>query len=155
VEIRGRKNMFRKLVFAAASASALVLATMVLAETAQYGTAQEARALLDRAIALLKAEGRAAIPQLDSDSFRDRDLYVFCSNVSDSVSVVHPTAKGVKILDYDFGKEVLANATEGEVKEVTYEWRRPGADSDAPVKKTAYYTKVGDLICGSGYYVKP
>ena len=147
--------MFRKLVFAAASASALVLATMVLAETAQYGTAQEARALLDRAIALLKAEGRAAIPQLDSDSFRDRDLYVFCSNASDSVSVVHPTEKGVKILDYDFGKEVLANATEGEVKEVTYEWRRPGADSDAPVKKTAYYTKVGDLICGSGYYVKP
>jgi len=68
---------------------------------------------------------------------------------------VHPTAKGVTILDYDFGREVMANATEGEVKELTYEWRRPGADSDAPVKKTAYYTKVGDLICGSGYYVKP
>lgn len=147
--------MFRKLAFAVASVSALMLATMALAETAQYGTAEEARALLDRAVALLKAEGRAAIPQLDSDSFRDRDLYIFCSNVSDSVSVVHPTAKGVTILDYDFGKEVMANATEGEVKELTYEWRRPGADSDAPVKKTAYYTKVGDLICGSGYYVKP
>ncbi|MGH6791669.1 MAG: cache domain-containing protein [Methyloceanibacter sp.] len=147
--------MFRKLVFAAASASALVLATMVLAETAQYGTAQEARALLDRAVAALKADGRKAISRLDSDSFRDRDLYVFCSNASDSVSVVHPTDKGVRLYDYDFGKEVLANATEGEVKEVTYEWRRPGADSDAPVKKTAYYTKVGDLICGSGYYVKP
>ncbi|MEX2165569.1 MAG: chemotaxis protein [Methyloceanibacter sp.] len=144
--------MFRKLVFAAASASALVLATMVLAETAQYGTAEEARALLDRAIALLKAEGREAIPQLDSDSFRDRDLYVFCSNASDSVSVVHPTEKGVKILDYDFGKEVLANATEGEIKEIEYKWRRPGADSDAPVEKLAYYTKVGDLICGVGYY---
>lgn len=145
--------MFRKLAFAVASVSALMLATMALAETAQYGTAEEARALLDRAVALLKAEGRAAIPQLDSDSFRDRDLYVFCSNVSDSVSVVHPTAKGVKILDYDFGKEVMAKATEGEIKEVTYMWTRPG--SEVPVKKSSYYTKIGDLVCGVGYYVKP
>jgi hypothetical protein len=131
----------------------LVITSTALAETSEYGSAEEARALLDRAVALLRAEGRAAIPQLDSDSFRDRDLYVFCSNVSDSVSVVHPTAKGVKILDYDFGKEVMANATEGEVKEVTYMWTRPG--SEVPVKKSSYYTKVGDLVCGVGYYVDP
>lgn len=143
--------MLRRLVLNAAFTLALI--PSALAETSEYGSAEEARALLDRAVTLLKAEGRAAIPQLDSDSFRDRDLYVFCSNVSDSVSVVHPTAKGVKILDYNFGKEVMANATEGEVKEVDYEWTRPG--SEVPVKKSSYYTRVGDLVCGVGYYVKP
>jgi len=143
--------VLRKLVLIAVFA--LILTPSALAETSEYGSAEEARALLDQAVALLKAEGRGAIPQLDSDSFRDRDLYVFCSNVSDSVSVVHPTAKGVRILDYEFGKEVMANATEGEVKEVDYEWTRPG--SEVPVKKSSYYTKVGDLVCGVGYYVKP
>jgi hypothetical protein len=146
--LEGRLIVLRKLVLIAALSLSLI--PSVLAETSKYGSAEEARALLDRAVALLKAEGRAAIPQLNSDSFRDRDLYVFCSNVSDSVSVVHPTAKGVKILDYDFGKEVMANATEGEVKKVDYMWTRPG--SEVPVKKSSYYTKVGDLICGVGYY---
>jgi hypothetical protein len=140
--------MFRKL--GLASAFAIVLSSPTLAELSDYGTAEEARALLDRAVVLLQAEGRAAIPQLDSDSFRDRDLYVFCSNASDSVSVVHPTSKGTRIVDYEFGKEVMQNATEGEVKEITYEWARPG--SEVPAKKSSYYTKVGDLICGVGYY---
>lgn len=143
--------MFRKL--ALTFVFALMVSPLAMAESSEYGTAAEARALLDRAVTLLNAEGRAAIPQLDGDSFRDRDLYVFCSNVSDSVSVVHPTAKGVSILDYDFGKEVMAKATEGEVKEVTYMWARPG--SEVPVKKSSYYTRVGDLVCGVGYYVKP
>jgi hypothetical protein len=44
----------------------------------------------------------------------------------------------------------MEKATEGEVKEVSYWWLRPG--SDEQVKKTSYYTKVGDQICGVGYY---
>ncbi|MGV1015216.1 MAG: cache domain-containing protein [Methyloceanibacter sp.] len=142
--------MIRKFALMVASVSALMLSASALAETAQYGTAEEARALLDRAVAALQADGRNAIPQLDSDSFRDRDLYVFCSNASDSVSVVHPSAKGTRLYDYDFGTEVMQNATEGEVKEIDYMWPRPG--TDIPVKKASYYTKVGDLICGAGYY---
>jgi hypothetical protein len=40
----------------------------------------------------------------------------------------------------------MEKATEGEVKEVSYWWLRPG--SDEQVKKTSYYTKAGDQICG-------
>jgi hypothetical protein len=31
-----------------------------------------------------------------------------------------------------------------------YWWPRPG--SDKPLEKTSFYTKVGDQICGVGYY---
>ena len=49
-----------------------------------------------------------------------------------------------------FGQEIMEKATEGETKEVSYWWSRP--DSDEQVEKTTYYTKVGDQICGVGYY---
>jgi len=41
-------------------------------------------------------------------------------------------------------------ATEGEIKEITYWWPRHG--SDKPLKKTSFYTKLGDQICSVGYY---
>jgi hypothetical protein len=40
--------------------------------------------------------------------------------------------------------------TEGEIKEVSYWWPRPS--SDTPLGKQTFYTKVGDQICGFGYY---
>jgi hypothetical protein len=51
---------------------------------------------------------------------------------------------------FSFFAAVMQNATEGTIKEVTYWWPRPG--SDEPLKKTSFYTKVGDQICGVGYY---
>jgi hypothetical protein len=44
----------------------------------------------------------------------------------------------------------MEKATEGEIKEVTYWWPRPG--SDKPLQKTSFYRKVGDQIGGVGYY---
>jgi len=41
-------------------------------------------------------------------------------------------------------------ATEGQVKEITYWWPRPG--SIKPLKKHTFYTKVADQICGVGYW---
>jgi hypothetical protein len=51
---------------------------------------------------------------------------------------------------YPLGQEMMQKASEGEIKEVTYWWPRPG--SDKPLKQTSFYTKVGDQICGVGYY---
>jgi Cache domain len=51
---------------------------------------------------------------------------------------------------YPLGQEMMQKATEGEIKEVTYWWPRPG--SDKPLEKTTFYTKVGDQICSVGYY---
>ena len=45
---------------------------------------------------------------------------------------------------------MMQKATEGKINEVTYWWPRPG--SDKPLEKTSFFTKVGDQICGVGYY---
>jgi hypothetical protein len=44
----------------------------------------------------------------------------------------------------------MRTATEGKISEVAYMWPRP--DSDTPVQKVTFFTKVGDQICGVGYY---
>ena len=43
-----------------------------------------------------------------------------------------------------------AGGAEGQVNEVSYAFPRPG--STAPAPKVSYVTRVGDQICGVGYY---
>jgi len=89
--------------------------------------------------------------------FKDRDLYVFCANASDGIMTAHPYGyKGKHLQEIlgkkgkPFGQEIMEKAAVGEIKEVSYWWLRPG--SDEQVKKTSYYSMVGDQICGVGYY---
>ena len=71
---------------------------------------------------------------------------------------VHPTNKGKELRDIKgkhgapFGEAIMQNAAEGTIKETTYWWPRPG--SDQAFEKTTYYTKVGDQVCGVGYYME-
>jgi signal transduction histidine kinase len=150
--------MFRNIAFAAIYVAVLVFLTAALARSADYGTAEEARATLDKAVATVKADKAKALDMFNKGEggFKDRDLYVFCANASDGVMTAHPTHKGEQLADikgkkgFPLGQEMLKNATEGKVSEVTYWWPRPG--SDKPLEKTSFYTKVGDQICGVGYY---
>ena len=86
--------------------------------------------------------------------FRDRDLYVSCANASDGVVTAHPYLKGEHLQEikgkkgYPLGQEMMQNATEGTIKEVTYWWPRPG--SDKPLEKTTFYTKSA-IKFGSGF----
>ncbi len=149
--------MFRNVAFVAVYV-AVLLVTAASTQAAQYGTADEAKAMLDRAVAAVKADKTKALDIFNKGKggFRDRDLYVFCANASDSIETAHPTHKGAKLKDikdvkgFAFGEEIMQKATEGKISEVTYWWPRPG--SDKPVEKTSFYTKVGDQICGVGYY---
>ena len=61
-----------------------------------------------------------------------------------------PTRKGGQLKDFPRGQEVMRTATEGKVSEITYWWPRTG--SNMPLEKHTFYTKVGDQICGVGYY---
>ena len=138
----------------------LVLLTAASCAAAQYGTAEEAKAMLDRAVAAVKQDKAKALDMFNKadGGFRDRDLYVFCANASDGIVTAHRNAdqKGKPLEDIEgkhgaaFGKEIVQNATEGTIKETTYWWPRPG--SDKPLEKTTFYTKAGDQICGVGYY---
>ena len=77
--------MLRKLVLA--GIYAVALSTAASAQTAQSGTAEEARAMLEKAVVAVKADKTKALDMFNKGEgdFRDRDLYVFCANASDGI----------------------------------------------------------------------
>ena len=157
--------MFRTVTIAAASAAVLALSPAAFAQQTG-GTADEAKAMLMKAVAAVKADKAKALDMFNKGEggFLDRDLYVFCSNASDdkTVAIGNPNAKQLLGVDArtlkdatgkPFGAEIYAafQKPEGEITEVSYMWPRPGADK-TPVPKVSLVTKVGDLGCGVGYY---
>lgn len=152
--------MLRNLAFVVGYAAAVVLFTAASSvPAAQYGTAEEAKAMLDRAVDAMKEDKTKALDMFNKGEggFKDRDLYVFCANASDGIVTAHPYGqKGKQLREilgkkgYPLGQEMMQKASEGTIKEITYWWPRPG--SDKPLQKTSFYTKVDDQICGVGYY---
>ena len=150
--------MLRNLAYGMGCATILLLVTFTSVPAAQFGTEEEARALLDRAVAALKENKERALDMFNKGEggFRDRDLYVFCANASDGVLTAHPFLKGEHLQDikgkkgFPLGQEIMRTATEGKINKVTYWWPRPG--SEQPLEKHTFYTKVGDQDCGVGYY---
>jgi hypothetical protein len=118
----------------------------------EFGTAEEAKAMLNRVVAALKDDKRKALEDFNDGNggFKDRDLYVLCANASDGMITASPSSNGMNLNDFPPGKNVMKTATVGEVRETTYWWPRPG--SIKPLRKHTFYTKVGDQICGVGYW---
>jgi hypothetical protein len=121
-------------------------------QAAEFGTAEEAKAMLDKAVAAVKENKTKAIASFNSSSgdFKDRDLYVLCADASDGTITASPSSNGSNLKDFPPGQKVMKTATEGQIREVTYWWPRPG--SLKPLKKHTFYTKIGDQICGVGYW---
>ena len=158
--------MVRKFVVAAAL---VAVSTLTSAASAQQtgGTADEAKAMLIKAIAAVKADKAKALDMFDKGEggFRDRDLYVFCMNASDGTIVANGDPNLKEALGVDirtaqnstgkaFGAEIYAamQKPEGQITEVSYMMPRPGAD-DTPVAKVSLVARADDdLGCGVGYY---
>ncbi len=128
-------------------------------DSAGKGTPQAARAMLERAVAAVKANEPQALADFRSGAagFRDHDLYVFCARSDGTVDAhVDPKQIGRNIKDlYDidgvaFGQEMMAIAREGEIKAIKYMWPEPA--SHVPVDKVTFFTKVANQMCGVGYY---
>jgi len=155
--------MMRRYVIATAAATLLASAPTAFAQQGQLGTAQEARAMLDKAVAAVKADQAVALAMFNKGEggFRDRDLYVFCNRVGDGKNVAGPVSvpagtDGRTLKDStgkEFGKELYAagQKPEGQITEVSYMFPKPGTTAPA-VPKVSFVTKVGDLGCGVGYY---
>jgi len=126
---------------------------------AESGTAAEAKAMLERAVAALKANQSDALAkfQKGEGGFKDRDLYVFCIGPDGKYSA-QPEFKGQHVSNvFDptgkvMGADMLKEAHEGKISEMSYLAHRPGSPAEAEVKKVAYFTKVGNQVCGVGYY---
>jgi hypothetical protein len=124
------------------------------------GTGPEAKAMLEKAIAAVKADKGKAIDMFNKGEggFKDRDLYPFCFQISDGKTLAAPErvrGQDVRTLKDASGKVYgediyKAASQEGTVNEVSYQFPKPGASTPSP--KTSFVTKVGDLGCGVGYY---
>jgi hypothetical protein len=130
----------------------LFFGTAKATQASEYGTAEEAKAMLNSVVTALKDDKTKALEDFNSGSgrFKDRDLYVLCANASDGIITASPHNNGTSLNDFPPGQKVMKTATEGTIREVTYWWPRPG--SITPLKKHTFYTKIGDQICGVGYW---
>ena len=154
--------MIRTFMIGAVSATALALSAAAFAQ--QGGTAQEARAMLDKAVAAVKADQAVALAMFlkGEGGFRDRELYPFCFRISDGKTLASPKAvpagTDARTLKdstgNSYGEAIYAAAQkpEGQITEVkSYLFPKP--DTTAPTfEKVSFVTKVGDLGCGVGYY---
>src|SRR3974377_1744671 len=107
----------------------------MLRNPADFGTAEEAKAMLDKAIATVKKDKAKALDMFNKGEggFKDRDLYVWCANASDGIITAQPYMNKGKLLrdmkgkhGAPVGETIMANATEGTIKETTYWWPHSG-----------------------------
>jgi Single Cache domain 2 len=158
--------MVRKFVIAAVSAAVIALPPAAFAQQTG-GTADEAKAMLMKAIAAVRADEAKALDMFNKGEggFRDRDLYVFCISTSDAtvVAIGNPNLKQALGIDIRtaqnstgraFGAEIYAaiQKPEGQITEVSYMGPKPGADDKLVAKVSLIARADADLGCGVGYY---
>jgi hypothetical protein len=164
--------MVRTFMIAATSAAVLAVPLTAFGQQGQFGNADEAKALLAKAVAAVKADKAKALDMFNKGEggFLDRDLYPFCFNVSDgkhlATQAKQLVGQDIRILKDPtgkaFGLELYAAAQnpEGQITEVTYMFPKPVADTTpgrnvaftAPGQKVSFVIRVGDLGCAVGYF---
>jgi Single Cache domain 2 len=152
-------------------AAAVLCTTLALpalgAPGEEQGTRKEAEFMLTRAVGVLKVDEKRALDLFTSGhgGFLHKDLYVYCMS-ADGMLTAHPYFMGANLgvwkdnTGKEVGKEILSVAREGKFSEVSYTAPRPkggkvgvvDAAAAKQVEKVAFVTKVGEQICGVGYY---
>src|SRR5580704_5339811 len=141
-------------VVALAAGAALFAAAAPAQMMAHPGTAADAKAMLEKTVAAIKADNAKTLDQINrgENGFLVGDIYPFCFNLSDgvNVAVANPNAKALVGKDVRlnkdatgdaFGQRLYDAAKEGQINEVSYKFPRPGADK-TPVSKVAFVTAV-------------
>ena len=125
---------------------------------AESGTAEQARTMLEKAVAEVKADEKQALEKFNAaeGDYREADLYVFCAGAQSGEMTAHPTLMGknvntiVDVNGKKLGEEMATTAKEGVISEIDYMWPRP--NTTEPVEKHTYYTIAGTQLCGVGFY---
>jgi hypothetical protein len=156
--------MICRLMIAAVAAAFLTLSPTVFAQQGPLGTPQEARTMLEKAVAAVKADQAVALAAFNKGEggFADRDLNTFCFRIGDGTIVASPRAvpagTDVRTLKdptgKNFGEQLYAAAQkpESQITEVgPYMFPKPGTTAPV-VPKVSFVARVGDLGCGVGYY---
>ena len=120
----------------------------------------DARYLLTQAVAAVQKDEASALTWFTEQShgFRTEDLYVYCIG-PDHIMAAHPDPKinhtdvTQTLIDkngFHFADEMMKEAKEGVVSNITYLW--PRLEGYQPSVKHTMYTRVKDQICAVGYY---
>jgi hypothetical protein len=147
-----------------AALAALVLGwstTLVFAQ--QLGTAEEARAMLDRAIAALKSNEHTALSEFNDQNnkqFHDRDLYVFCFNMSDgkvtsysAPFLIGADVRTLTLVNDPIGQRAYDTVRTGpEEKIAILQYKLPKLGTIEPATKLSFETRIGNQGCGVTYY---
>ena len=135
----------------------------IFAQDKGDGTKEEAIEILDRTVNLMKSNKTVAFAMITAGGrggLATKDLYPFCTSFS-GIQVAHPyggagldmreftSSDGKKLYDI-----MVKNAKEGVISEISYKFGKPkgGSLTNKEYTKVAFYTRVGNYICGSGYY---
>lgn len=138
---------------------ALTLALAAFPALAQkFGSPDEAKDMLEKVVSAMKANQPDTLQKINKGEYTKDDLYPFCGGPDGkytaqgaNASMVGQSLKDLKDkAGKAVGEEFYKEAQPGKVSEVNYMWPRPGGTE--PVQKVSYVTKIGDQICGVGYY---
>jgi hypothetical protein len=117
----------------------MLLGSAASVSAQQLGTAEQARAMLDRAISALKFNEATALSDFNdanNKQFHDRDLYVFCYDMSDgritayeSPALLNIDVRTLALKDDPIGQrayDAVQNAPEGSIITIDYKFPKPG-----------------------------
>lgn len=141
---------------------ALASSTMLVGAD-ELATAEDARTMLDRAVAALKLNETAALGEFNNPNdknFHDRDLFVFCFSMSDgkitaysSPGLIGIDVRSLTLKDDPIGQrayDAVQTLPEGSVATMDYTFPKPGTTE--PVPKRSLEARIGNQGCGVAYY---
>lgn len=142
-------------------AMALSLAAGGVSSAAQKGSKEEAVAMVKKAVAMVKAEGKqkafAAFSDPMNTTFHDRDLYIYVYDFN-GVALAHGNnpkmvGKSLIIKNNDgklMVKEMIAIAKTKGSGWVEFKW--PNPITKTVESKSGYVERVDEFLIGSGIY---
>jgi hypothetical protein len=129
----------------------------------RFASADDGKAMLERAVTALKADPKAALKQFNDEKnkqFRDRDLFVFCFSLPDgnftafqSPVMLGTDVRELKYQDEPIGQhayDAVATAPEGDFVTIEYNFPKPGTKTAAT--KQSLEARVGNEACGVTYF---
>jgi signal transduction histidine kinase len=150
--------MYKSALIMIATAAVAVTASAHASSANEFGTIEEAKAMLKRAVVAVQQDKIAAINKFNynDQQFRDRDLFVFCFNGLNGKYTAHEAMVGHDVRAFrdakgqPVGQRMYEIAADGKVVSVDYMSPVPGSTELA--LKRAYLTRVGDQVCGVSAY---
>ena len=138
----------------------MLLATSLCTTAGDMGSPDEAKAMSQKAAALVNQTGEAAFDTFAAEDgdFVTKDLYVFCMDLKGTMlsHAKKPDLVGKNLMDFNkYGdylfQDMIAVASGKQEGWVDYKWPYPG--SEEIKEKTSYIIKnEKDFFCGVGAY---